>query len=47
MGDGSATHCWSINYLHMNRFFTYKLWTMDWTKDYDYFMRLVRVCQEL
>ena len=36
----SSTHCWGVNYLHMNRFFTYKLWTMDWTKDYDYFMRI-------
>eukprot|EP00937_MAST-01D_sp_MAST-1D-sp2_P004252 g4252.t1 len=31
-------HCWDINYLHMNRFFTHNIW--QHLADYDYYMRV-------
>jgi hypothetical protein len=30
--------CWEINYLHMNRFFTYSIW--EHLQEYDYYMRV-------
>eukprot|EP00936_MAST-01D_sp_MAST-1D-sp1_P002692 g2692.t1 len=43
-GCGGDAACWHINYLHMNRFFTYKQWQL-WRNDpdlkkYEYYMRV-------
>ena len=34
------THCWSLQYLHMNHFFTHTMWTRPELEDFDYFMRI-------
>ena len=36
----NGLRCWDINYLHMNRFFTYSIWPLLDDMGYDYYMRV-------